>query len=44
LAAFSRSLAAVCLLSTIAFGHVTLHAQDEKKDDAKAEHKDEKQI
>jgi carboxypeptidase C (cathepsin A) len=43
LALFSRPLAAVCLSLTIAFGHLALHAQEEKKDDAKAEHKDEKQ-
>jgi carboxypeptidase C (cathepsin A) len=39
----SRSLAAVCLSCTIAFGHLALHAQDEKKDEGKTEHKDEKQ-
>jgi carboxypeptidase C (cathepsin A) len=44
LAAFSRSLAAICLSFTIAIGHVALHAQDEKKDDAQTEHKDEKQV
>jgi carboxypeptidase C (cathepsin A) len=38
-----RSLAAVCLLFVIALGHVALHAQEVKKDDAKAEQKDEKQ-
>ena len=43
MAAFSRSLAAVLLSLTIASGHIALHAQDEKKDDAKAEHKDEKE-
>ncbi len=43
MAGFSRSLVAVCLSLTIAFGHLALHAQEEKKDDAKAEHKDEKQ-
>ena len=43
MAVFSRSLAAVCLSLTIAFGHLALHAQEEKKDDAKTEHKDEKQ-
>jgi carboxypeptidase C (cathepsin A) len=43
LAGISRSLAAVCLSCTIAFGHLALHAQDEKKDEAKNEHKDEKQ-
>ena len=41
LAVFSRSLAAVLLSFTIASGQIALHAQDEKKDDAKAEHKDE---
>ena len=43
MAVFSRLFAAVCLSLTIAFGHLALHAQEEKKDDAKTEHKDEKQ-
>ncbi len=43
LPALSRLLAAVCLSFTIAFGHLALQAQDEKKDEAKAEHKDDKQ-
>jgi carboxypeptidase C (cathepsin A) len=43
LAVLSRSFAAVCLSLTIAFGQLALHAQEEKKDDAKTEHKDEKQ-
>ena len=42
--AIPRFLAAVCLSVTIAAGHVALHAQDEKTDDAKAEHKDDKQV
>ena len=41
--AFSRSLAAVCVSFTIAIGYPMLRAQDQKKDDAKAEHGDEKQ-
>jgi hypothetical protein len=44
LVAIPRFLAAVCLSVTIAAGHVALHAQDEKTDDAKAEHKDDKQV
>ncbi len=44
MAAIPRFLAAVCLSFTIAAGHVALHAQDEKTDDAKAEHKDDKQV
>ena len=44
MSAFSRSLAVVCLSFTIALGHVAMHAQDAKKDDAQAEHKDEKQV
>jgi carboxypeptidase C (cathepsin A) len=43
LAVFSRSLAAACLSFTIALGHVAIQAQEEKKENAKAEHKDEKQ-
>jgi carboxypeptidase C (cathepsin A) len=43
LVVLSRSFAAVCLSLTIVFGHLALHAQEEKKDDAKTEHKDEKQ-
>jgi carboxypeptidase C (cathepsin A) len=39
----SRLFAAVWLSITIALGSAALHAQEEKKDDAKAEHKDEKQ-
>jgi len=44
LTAIPRFVAAVCLSFTIAVGHVALHAQDEKTDDAKAEHKDDKPV
>ena len=43
MAVLSRSFAAVCLSFAIAIGQFALHAQEEKKEDAKAEHKDEKQ-
>ena len=41
--ALSRVLAAACILFAIPFSHVALHAQDQKKDEAKTEHQDEKQ-